>query len=59
MTSEIFRNLSVRGTPAVVTHTICCNGVYWDVTWYEAAVNVSYSMSFQQDIARAYGYGNR
>jgi hypothetical protein len=39
---ERFQNLRVHGLPAAVSHTTCCNGVYWDVYWMEPTRGMLY-----------------
>jgi hypothetical protein len=53
---EIFRAPGlVEDYPAVVVHRVCCNGVFWSVSWYEPTANMSYSIDLSRAVALRYG----
>lgn len=43
------------GQPAIVTHAAMGNGEWWEVDWYDAEADVSYSAHFYLDIATRIG----
>ena len=53
---ELFRAPDlVGGNPAFVTHRVCCNGVFWSLSWYEQRTNMSYSVDLSRSVAARYG----
>ena len=53
---ELFRTPDlVNGTPAFVTHRVCCNGVFWSLSWYEERTNMSYTIDLSRSVASRYG----
>jgi len=53
---EIFRGFDVvDGYPAFVTHRVCCNGVFWSLSWYESRTNMSYTIDLSRSAATRYG----
>ena len=53
---ELFRAPDlVDDYPAFVTHRVCCNGVFWSVTWYEPRANISYTIDLSRNVAARYG----
>lgn len=53
---ELFRPEHLVGeNPAFATHRVCCNGVYWSLSWYEPATNMSYTIDLSRSVAMAYG----
>jgi len=45
-TGEWFRGLAVGSSPALVHRMGCCAGGGWELTWYDAAADVSYQLAF-------------
>lgn len=41
--------------PGFITHRVCCNGVFWSVSWYEPKANMSYTIDLSRSIAARYG----
>lgn len=53
---ELFRESDlVSDAPAFAVHRVCCNGVFWSISWYEPAVNMSYEIDLSRSIAAQYG----
>jgi len=53
---ELFRTPGlVEDYPAYATHRVCCNGVFWSLSWYEPRVNMSYSIDVSRSAASRYG----
>ena len=53
---ELFRSTDfVDGSPAVITHRVCCNGVFWSMSWYEPETNMSYTLDLSRSVAQRYG----
>jgi hypothetical protein len=53
---ELFRAADlVDDYPAFVTHRVCCNGVFWSLSWYEPRANMSYTIDLSRSIAALYG----
>src|SRR5579859_2704390 len=53
---ELFRPEHLVGDdPAFATHRVCCNGVFWSLNWYDAGVNMSYTIDLSRTIAAQYG----
>jgi hypothetical protein len=53
---ELFRSTDfVDGAPALITHRVCCNGVFWSMSWYEAGPNMSYTLDLSRNVAQRYG----
>jgi hypothetical protein len=53
---ELFRGLDLGDNyPAFVTHRVCCNGVFWSLSWYEPRANMSYTLDLSRSIALRYG----
>src|SRR5205085_2608489 len=42
--AERFQGLNVGDLPATVTHLTCCNGVYWDLYWWDPARETIYHL---------------
>ena len=45
----------VDASPAFVSHRVCCNGVFWSLSWYEQRTNMSYTIDLSRSIAARYG----
>jgi hypothetical protein len=54
---ELFRaaDLVEGDYPAFATHRVCCNGVFWSLSWYEPRANMSYSIDLSRTIAAPFG----
>jgi hypothetical protein len=53
---ELFRTVGlVENYPAFVTHRVCCNGVFWSVSWYEPRANMSYTIDLSRNVAARFG----
>ena len=53
---ELFRAPQlVMDSPAFVTHRVCCNGVFWSLSWYEQRSNMSYTIDLSRSVAARYG----
>jgi hypothetical protein len=53
---ELFRPEHLVGEdPAFATHRVCCNGVYWSLSWYEPATNMSYTIDLSRSVALEFG----
>ena len=53
---ELFRAPElVSGSPAYLTHRVCCNGVFWSLNWYEQRTNMSYTIDLSRSVAARYG----
>jgi hypothetical protein len=53
---ELFRPPDlVGGYPAFATHRVCCNGVFWSLSWYEPDTNMSYTIDLSRSVAAQFG----
>ncbi|HEV7665047.1 MAG TPA: J domain-containing protein [Chloroflexota bacterium] len=53
---ELFRAADLLPDyPAFVTHRVCCNGVFWSLSWYEPRANMSYTIDLSRRVAALYG----
>jgi len=53
---ELFRPEHLVGeNPAFAVHRVCCNGVYWSLSWYEPATNMSYTIDLSRSVAMEFG----
>jgi hypothetical protein len=53
---ELFRPEHLVGEdPAFATHRVCCNGVYWSLSWYEPSTNMSYTIDLSRSVALEFG----
>jgi hypothetical protein len=53
---ELFRAPDlVQDYPAFVTHRVCCNGVFWSVSWYEERPNMTYTIDLSRSVAATFG----
>jgi hypothetical protein len=55
---ELFRApevVEVVSNPAFVIHRVCCNGVFWSLSWYEQRTNMSYTIDLSRSVAARYG----
>jgi hypothetical protein len=53
---ELFRAADlVADSPAFVVHRVCCNGLFWSVSWYDAATNMSYTIDLSRNVAAQFG----
>jgi hypothetical protein len=55
---ELFRAadvVGVVGSPAFVSHRVCCNGVFWSLSWYEPKTNMSYTIDLSRSVAARFG----
>jgi hypothetical protein len=54
---ELFRSgdLVPSESPAFVTHRVCCNGVFWSVSWYEPRSNMTYTIDLSRSVAARFG----
>ncbi|MDQ3809793.1 MAG: J domain-containing protein [Chloroflexota bacterium] len=53
---ELFRPAGLlHEHPAFATHRVCCNGVFWSLTWYEARANMTYTLDLSRTVAARYG----
>jgi hypothetical protein len=53
---ELFRTPGLVGDyPAYATHRVCCNGVFWSLSWYEPNANMSYTIDVARNAAAQYG----
>jgi hypothetical protein len=53
---ELFRPQHLVGdNPAFVTHRVCCNGVFWSLSWYEPSSNMSYTIDLSRNVATQFG----
>jgi hypothetical protein len=43
------------GSPAFVSHRVCCNGVFWSLSWYEPKTNMSYTIDLSRSVAARFG----
>jgi hypothetical protein len=56
---ELFRTEHLVGeNPSFATHRVCCNGVYWSLSWYEPATNMSYTIDLSRSVAMEFGSAN-
>jgi hypothetical protein len=55
---ELFRAPDfIADYPAFITHRVCCNGVFWSMSWYEPETNMSYTLDLSRSVAQRYGDG--
>jgi hypothetical protein len=55
---ELFRaDDLVEDYPAFAAHRVCCNGVFWSLSWYEQRANMSYTIDLSRTQAAAFGNG--
>jgi DnaJ-like protein len=53
---ELFRPDHLVGdNTAFVTHRVCCNGVFWSLSWYEPSTNMSYTIDLSRSVASQVG----
>ncbi len=53
---ELFRPAHlVSDDPAFASHRVCCNGVFWTVSWYDPGTNMSYTIDLSRNVALQYG----
>jgi hypothetical protein len=55
---ELFRMPDLvrsASSEAFVTHRVCCNGVFWSVSWYAQRTNMSYTIDLSRSVAARYG----
>jgi hypothetical protein len=53
---ELFRPPDlITDFPAFATHRVCCNGVFWSLSWYEPATNMSYTIDLSRSVAAQFG----
>jgi len=52
---ERFQGLEVDDLPATVTHLTCCNGVYWDLFWWDAGRETIYHLGLSGAPAQRLG----
>lgn len=53
---ELFRASDlVEDNPAFATHRVCCNGVFWSLSWYEERANMSYTIDLSRTQAESFG----
>jgi hypothetical protein len=53
---ELFRRADFfEDFPSVMTHRVCCNGVFWSFSWYEPRANMSYTLDLSRSVAQRYG----
>jgi hypothetical protein len=53
---ELFRASDFVGAnPAFVTHRVCCNGLFWSISWYDTATNMSYTIDLSRNVAAQFG----
>ncbi len=53
---ELFRaDDLVEDYPALATHRVCCNGVFWSLTWYEERANMTYTIDLSRTLAIPFG----
>jgi hypothetical protein len=53
---ELFRASDlIEDYPALVTHRVCCNGVFWSFSWYEPGPNMSYTLDLSRSVALHFG----
>jgi hypothetical protein len=53
---ELFREPDlVADYPAFATHRVCCNGVFWSLSWYEPNTNMSYTIDMSRNVAAQFG----
>jgi hypothetical protein len=53
---ELFRPDHLVGdNPAFATHRVCCNGVFWSLSWYEPSSNMSYTIDLSRNVATQFG----
>lgn len=45
----------IEDFPAFAVHRVCCNGVFWSVSWYESRANMSYTIDLSRSVAAQYG----
>jgi hypothetical protein len=53
---ELFRPEHLVGdSPAFAVHRVCCSGLFWSLSWYEANTNMSYTLDLSRNVAAQYG----
>jgi hypothetical protein len=53
---ELFRPDHLVGDDqAFATHRVCCNGVFWSLSWYEPTTNMSYTIDLSRNVAAQFG----
>jgi hypothetical protein len=53
---ELFRTADlVVDSPAFVTHRVCCNGVFWSLSWYDSRADMTYTVDLSRSVAARYG----
>ena len=53
---ELFRAPDlVQDFPSFALHRVCCNGVFWTVSWYEPRANVTYTIDLSRSVAAHFG----
>jgi hypothetical protein len=56
LTSEMFRDLTINGSPALAVHNLY-EFHLWDLTWYDEKAGVSYGFLLHMDVADRYAGG--
>jgi hypothetical protein len=53
---ELFRPPDlVADYPSFAVHRVCCNGVFWSLSWYEPATDMSYTIDLSRTVAMQFG----
>jgi hypothetical protein len=53
---ELFRAPDlVAADPAFAVHRVCCNGLFWSMSWYDAGNNMSYKIDLSRNVAAQFG----
>ena len=53
---EVFKSANlVADFPAFAIHRVCCNGVFWSLSWYEPGPNMSYTIDLSRNVAAQFG----
>jgi hypothetical protein len=53
---ELFRAADlVDDYPAFASHRVCCNGVFWSLTWFEPRANMTYTIDLSRSLATPFG----
>src|SRR5207302_8094954 len=53
---ELFRSPGlIADYPAFAAHRVCCNGVFWSLSWYQPTTNMSYTIDLSRSVAAQFG----
>jgi hypothetical protein len=55
--TEVFRNLKVRGNPAILEHSSGTAGPGWTLLWYDSSSDTTYSLGLSESLGGSFAAG--